>query len=97
MDFSKFLIADEIDMYNNASGTIGMGAICESAWMYQLWSPPFIKKFKPNIEYLELYAVVAAVLTLIHKFKNKRIILFCECGRHDKSDINLLQELHGTY
>ena len=48
------------------------------AWMYQIWSESFIKKHKPSIEYLELFAVTAAVLTWIHKFKNRRIILFCD-------------------
>ena len=78
LDFSKFLVADEIDMYSDASGKIGMGAICGSAWMFQTWPPDFIQKFKPSIEYLELFAVTAAVLTWIHQFKNKRIILFCD-------------------
>ena len=35
-------------------------------------------QFKPSIEYLELFAVTAAVLSWIHKFKNKRVILFCD-------------------
>ena len=35
LDFSTTLVADEIDMYSNASSKIGMGAICGSAWMYQ--------------------------------------------------------------
>ena len=72
------IIADEIDMYSDASGKIGMGAICGNEWMYVLWDSKFIAKFKPSIEYLELYAVTAAVLQWIHFFKNKRIILFCD-------------------
>ena len=55
-----------------------MGVICESAWMYQLWDKSFIQKYNQSIEYLELYAVTAAVLTWIHKYKNRRIILFCD-------------------
>ena len=78
LDFSKVLIAEEIDMYSDASGKIGMGAFCGNAWMYQLWPPQFIEKYNPSIEYLELFAVTAGVLTWIHKFKNKRIILFCD-------------------
>ena len=35
LDFSKCLIADEIDMYSDASGKIGMGAICGEEWMYK--------------------------------------------------------------
>ena len=78
LDFSHVLVATEIDMFSDTSGKIGMGAICKSSWMYQLWSPEFIERNKPSIEYLELYAVTAAVLTWIHQFKNRRIILFCD-------------------
>ena len=38
----------------------------------------FLMKHKPSIEYLELFTVTAAVLSWIHQFKNKRIILFCD-------------------
>ena len=78
LDFSKFIIANEIDMYSDASGKIGMGAVCGTHWMYKCWSPDFIARFNPSIEYLELYGVVAAVLAWIHQFKNSRIILFCD-------------------
>ena len=78
LDFSKTLVADEIDMYSDASGTIGFGAWCGNDWMYNLWDNKFIKKYKPSIEYLELFGVVAGVLTWIHRFKNMRVILFCD-------------------
>ena len=78
LDFSKFLVADEINMYSDASGKIGMGAICGSSWMFKLWNQEFLAKHEPSIEYLELFAVTAAVLTWIHQFKNRRIILFCD-------------------
>ena len=78
MDFTEFLIADEIDMFSDASGKIGMGAICNSAWVIQRWPKEFLEKNNPSIEYLELYAVTAAVLTWIHQFRNRRIILFCD-------------------
>ena len=78
MDFSQFIVADEIDMYSDASGKLGMGAICGSRWMYQMWPREFLERCKPSIEYLELYAVKAAVLAWIQQFKNRRIILFCD-------------------
>ena len=78
LDFSKVLIADEIDMFSDASGKIGLGAIWGSSWMSQDWPQEFLRKFKPSIEYLELFAVTAAVLAWIDRFRNKRIILFCD-------------------
>ena len=35
LDYSKFIIANEIDMYSDANGRIGVGAICGSSWMSQ--------------------------------------------------------------
>ena len=86
LDFSNAIIADEIDMYSDASGKLGMGALCQKDWMYIMWPKDFLSKNKPSIEYLELYGVVAGVLTWIHRFKNKRIILFCD----NESVVNMI-------
>ena len=84
LDFSGSLVADEINFYTDASGRIGMGGICNRSWMTQKWDAVFLDKYAPSIEYLELFAVVAAVLQWIRRFKNRRIILFCDnkavCG-----------------
>ena len=78
LDFSNWIVADEIDMFSDTSGKIGMGALCGSQWMFKCWDKNFIAKFRPSIEYLELFAVTAAVLTWIEKFRNRRVILFCD-------------------
>ena len=78
LDFTKTLTADEIDLYSDASGKLGVGAICGSHWMYQMWDKEFLEKYRPSIEYLELYGVVVGVLNWIQQFKNRRIILFCD-------------------
>ena len=76
MDFSKFIIANEVDLYSDASGKLGMGDLCRSKWMYQMWPQAFFTKCKPSIEFLELYAITAGVLAWINLFKNRRVILF---------------------
>ena len=78
MDFSVTLVADEIDMYSDASGKIELGALCGSSWMYQTWPREFLIERKPSIEYLELFAVTAVVLSWIDRFRNRRVILFCD-------------------
>ena len=78
LDFSTILIADKIDMFSDASGKIGFGAFCGPTWMHQKWPVEFISKQHPSIEYLELFGVMAAVLSWIHLFRNRRIILFCD-------------------
>ena len=86
LDFSHWLIADAIDLFSDASGKIGLGAICGQSWLYMLWDKRELEKFQPSIEYLELFAVTVAVVTWIHRFKNRRIILFCD----NESVVNMI-------
>ena len=47
----------------SAAKKLGFGAVFNQNWLFSQWEPNFIKQMKPSIEYLELYAVVAAILT----------------------------------
>ena len=78
MDFSEILTADDILMFSDASKNpeLGMGGICNNSWMYQQWNKSFVGENDPSIEFLELYAVLATVLNWLHRFKNRRIVLF---------------------
>ena len=82
IDFSKTLVATEIGMFSDASRSdaLGFGAICNSSWMYGMWrwDPELMKKYKPSIAFLELYAVTTGILCWIHRFRNQRIIFFCD-------------------
>ena len=80
MDFTTELTADVICMYSDASKAVnlGYGGICDESWMYRQWDPEFIIGQDPSIEYLELFALTATVLNWIHRFKNRRVILFCD-------------------
>ena len=37
-----------------------------------------MRKHNPSIEFLELYAVVVGVVNWISRFKNSRVVLFCD-------------------
>ena len=80
IDFTQDLSAQNIGMYSDASRswTKGFGALCQEAWMYMPWQTEWMEVHQPSIEYLELYAMLAAVLTWIHRFRNHRIFLFCD-------------------
>ena len=80
MDFSEILTANDILMFSDASKNpeLGMGGICNNFWMYQQWNKSFVVENDPSIEFLELYAVLATVLNWLHRFKNCRIVLFCD-------------------
>ena len=59
--------------------SLGFGAFCQMSWMQAHWSEVNItEEMNPSIQYLELYALAAAVLTWIHRFQNKHIIIFCD-------------------
>ena len=80
MDFSKYWSAEEVLMYSDASKNpeLRFGAWCQTSWMYSKWDADFIKRVDPSIEYLELFALVEGVVKWIHRFKNCRIILYCD-------------------
>ena len=88
IDYTEWT-AEDIDMYSDASGSFskGYGAYCKFDWVQNFWCETdgeFFKKINPSIEYLELYGVTVAVYLWIHRFKNKRIKLYCDnnsvCG-----------------
>ena len=60
---------------------LGMGAVFDNRrWLWAQWPEKFIKRFQPSIEYLKLYALVAAMLTWNQepKLNNKKIVIFCD-------------------
>ena len=67
-------------MYSDASknSCLGFGGICQNSWVYSQWEKNFIQDCDPSIEYLELYAVVVTIVNWLHRFKNQRIVLFCD-------------------
>ena len=80
IDFETTLTAEQTKMFSDASRNFALGfeAICGSSGMFGQWDNEFMKARKPSIEYLELFGVLAGVLTWLHRFHNKRIILFCD-------------------
>ena len=80
IDFTNFSAID-VDLFSDASKSLkcgGLGAVCGNQWMIQPWNYKFLKEQEPSIEYLELFAVTAAVLSWLHKFRNMHIHLFCD-------------------
>ena len=72
--------AKTLKFYSDASGNhkLGYGAVFDKKWLYNQWEHNYIKTYEPSIEYLELYALTAAVLTWGHLIQNKRVIIFCD-------------------
>ena len=78
MDFLNWT-ADDLNMASDAakSDKLGFGAYCENDGMRGDWLADWIRNEDPSIEFLELFALTAGVLTWIHRFRNRHIWLFC--------------------
>ena len=77
MDFTIWT-AEDIQMYSDASKSLGFGGYCGDSWLFSGWPKGFIEDQNPSIDYLELFGVAAVVLKWIYKFKNRRILLHCD-------------------
>ena len=62
----------------SAACSLGYGCVLGNQWIYGQWEPNFIKEDKPSIEYLELYALCAGVITWENQLSNCRIIIHCD-------------------
>ena len=71
---------EAIMLYTDASRNpnLGCGGHCYGAWFFMKWNKEFIVEKQPSIGYLELYAMTIGVVTWIHKFRNKKIAVFCD-------------------
>ena len=81
VDFSAGVTATEIELFTDATKNpkLGFGGICGNrSWMAACWDEYFIIEKDPSIVYLELFAVMAAVLNWIKRLKNQIVILFCD-------------------
>ena len=73
--FDSTIEGDVLQFYTDSSGVIGMGGY--TSWMFKIWPRGFLH-LKPSIEFLELFALVAAVVAWIHRFANRNVKIFCD-------------------
>ena len=82
VDFSNEREAVQLDLASDASLNpwLGMGAIFGNSWIVEQWPEGFIKKYSPSIEFLELFALVSALLTWRGdpKLNNARVVVWCD-------------------
>ena len=82
VDLNKISSVRQLCFYSDASAceSLGFGAIFNKKWIFGQWEPNFIKENKPSIEYLELFALRAAVLTWEKEpaLYNAQIVVFCD-------------------
>ena len=57
----------------------GAGGYYNDEWFIYQWEANFLEENNPSINYLELFALTAAVLTWGNQFKkNCKVIIFCD-------------------
>ena len=81
IDLEVTFNAKQLDFYSDTSAAeiLGFGAVFEDMWIFVQWEKGYIRqKPTPSIEYLELYALTAAVLTWGNLLQNRRITIFCD-------------------
>ena len=80
LDLNEIICAKQIKFYSDASlnAELGMGALLNNNWIVGKWGKNFINSQKPSIEFLELFALVAGILTWTNKLTNCRIQVYCD-------------------
>lgn len=85
LDFSKMLLAEQLQFFTDASTSIGFAGFYDGEYFQEVW-PNWIKDEEIPIYILEMYALVAGVLLWIDKLKNKRVKIYCD----NKSVVDML-------
>ena len=70
--------SDELFFYTDASrnSQLGCGGVCNNDYFIMQWDEETINCFNPSINYLELYAVMVGVLNWLHRFANRKVVIF---------------------
>jgi hypothetical protein len=71
----RFISADLLQLYTDASGSMGYGAVFQQSWFYGEWDE--------NWEYItitvkELYPIVLALELWANKLQNKSVMFNCD-------------------
>ena len=72
---NNFLTGDFHELYTDAAGAIGYGALFGNAWFCGLWPAEWRSH---NVAVLELYPIVAAVQVWGHAWANKSVCFFTD-------------------
>ena len=81
--FGQIYTSEDITFYSDASGsakTGGYGCLLDKEWLYGSWGEDFIRQEEPSIEFLELYALCAGILTWENnpRLVDCRVSIFCD-------------------
>ena len=80
VDYSKNAGAETVPIYSDASANhkLGFAAVFLPFWTFGVWEVGWIRKNKPSITFLELYALLVGIMTWQGKLRNVRLTVFCD-------------------
>ena len=80
VDLAKVVTSVQLKFFTDASASkiLGVGGVFDNRWLSAQWEPGYIETLNPSIEYLELYGLVASILTWGEDLRNARITVFCD-------------------
>ena len=71
-----------LDFFSDASlnPDLGFGAVFNDRWMAHTWPAGFVNTYDPSIEYLELFALAAALFTWNQSplLQNSHVVIHCD-------------------
>ena len=93
IDINAFASVEVLNFYSDASlnQNFGLGVIFGDNWIAGTWGSDFILSEKPSIEFLELFVLVAAILTWCNdpRLSNTRVVVFCD----NQATLNMVNNL----
>ena len=82
IDLDEVVTATDLFFFSDASAApgLGFGCVFNKRWIFAQWEPDYIKPdlHQPTIEYLELYALCAGILTWQEHLRDCRILIHCD-------------------
>lgn len=69
--------SNKLNLFTDASGSIGFGAIFGSEWCYGKWPTEWLQ-LNHNIAFLEFYPIVLSLYLWGHKMQNRCILFFTD-------------------
>ena len=67
--------SDSLRLFTDSAGSIGYGAVCGNSWFYGTWPDVWLQY---NITTLELYPIVAAIVTWGAAWKNRSVCFYTD-------------------
>ena len=81
LDVNAFQYVHVLNFYTDASLNLltgGLGGVYNNNWIAETWGTEFLLRCKPSIEFLELFALTAGIITWSNSLVNPRSIVFCD-------------------